>query len=214
MSLVVAAIAAASVGLAAGAVAVGSWLRRRRRRTEASCGDGGKQLPAAPPPRDDSIPLGLGDMVQVEDETRWLCSGVRIGDGATTRCALWFAIEGDGRLAVLAFAPPERHIYWLERVDLAVPAHPPSRLDVEGRLLDRVATFPAELEAVREPPIDTSGGVVSWYEGAVGDVAVTLHGSAGCGAFAGRRIAPDDFDRMGTVAPEQRDPPIGSAGAA
>ena len=212
MSLIVAAVAAAGVGLAAGAIAVGSWLRRRSRSAEAE--------DASPPPATaeaasaaprDRLTVGLDDMVQVDEQTRWLCSGLRVSDGASLRCALWFASEGQGQLLVVAFPPPDQHIYWLARTDLAVPATPPSRLDAEGRLLDRIATFPAYLEPVRTPPLSTDQAVISWYEGAVGDAAVTVHDTRGCAAYVGRRIHRGDYERMGTVAPE--DEPRASTGA-
>lgn len=205
MSLMVAAIAAAGVGLAAGAVALGSWLRKRGRQTTAAAAADEPEPPAAQPVRDPAFSLTLGDMIQVEQQTRWLCSGFHVSDGITLRCALWYGADGaDGSELVVAFPPPDRHIYWLTRSPVAVPEHSPSRLEIDSRLLDRVATYPAELEAFRPPqPADRIPATVSIYEGAIGDAAVAIHRRGACAVFAGTRLEDGDYDRLGTVDPDR-----------
>lgn len=222
MSLVVAAIAAAGVGVAAGAVAVGAWLRRRAKQAAepprlpaggpAPGSDGGAPAAgaAAASTADEHLSLRLGDMVQVEQETRWLCGGLRVREGATVRCALWFATEGSGEQPVLSFAAPDRHVYWLSPAeDVSMPEHPPSRVELAGRLVDRVASFPAHLEAVgRGAPALGTQAVITLYEGAVGDAAIAVHGEGRAVVYYGRRLEELDYDRLGVVDPAhgQTDP--------
>jgi len=210
MSLIVALVAAASAGVAAGAVSARAWIRARKKQAKPA------QIPAAPganPGGTEGLgsalataahagPFVMGDVVQVQDETRWLCAASHLRDGSELRASLWLAGSGGSEGAVMAFVPPARHIYWLSREPLTLPAGAPARIEVRGKLLDRKATFPAAIETEGAEPLALGAeAVVSLYEGAVGDAAVVLQGKNSAAAFAGQRLEEGDYDRLGSAAP-------------
>jgi hypothetical protein len=148
--------------------------------------------------------IGIGDVVQVEDETRWLGSGLHLRDGRLVRCALWFgATEGDERV-VVSFPLPERHVYWLARADATVPAEPPSQLDVGPLSLDRCMSFPVEIEALRCKPPDLGlSPAAALYQSPSGVAALVLTGTRRTLVYVGRRIEAGDYTRLGSADPRE-----------
>jgi len=148
----------------------------------------------------DELPLSVGDVVQVDLESRWLGSAVLLREASRLRAALLFAEEPGGQKTVAALAHPARHILWLERAAVDLPAEPPARVEIGGRLLERRQSFPALLEAVAKPPIDLGvHATISIYQGAAGDAAVAVHGRDRVVVYAGQRIEAGDYDRLGKV---------------
>lgn len=212
MSLLVLLLAASGAGVAAGATAVGIWLRRRARGTSptvasaaapaAGCSTGSSGAPLRAPSR--CWQLGLGDVVQVEDETRWLCSGIELREGSELRCAAWLGGHDGSEGLVVCFPPPEARYLWLRLQPIEVPATPPLRLELDGRLLDRQVTHSATVRAVGKLPLALgTEGTVSWYLGPAGDAAFLLQTAAGCLSGVGHRLEETQLDRMGSSDPAE-----------
>ena len=148
--------------------------------------------------------IGVGDVIQVEDATRWLGSGLRLREAGSLRCSLWFATEGQAQSAVASFPPPAGHIYWLAAQEPALPAEPPSRIELDGAMLERSECFPAEVEAVAGEPPDLGARVLAaFYQGPAGQAAIVLRGGVRSLVFAGRRIDAGGYDRLGRVDPTE-----------
>ena len=219
MSLLVAALVAAGAAAASSAVLVRGWLRRRAaaranashacnrsERRPTAVGKAAKATSdAAERTRAGAVGgLGLGDVLQVDDETRWLGSGLLLRESSVVRCALWFEAAASGQGAVLSFPPPVGEIYWLAPADTALPTDPPSRLEIGGCLLDRSESFPAELEPLGREPMDLGTRVVAaLYQGPSAEAAIVLGGSARSVVFFGRRIEAEGYDRLGSADPAE-----------
>jgi len=226
MSLFVAALAAAGAVAVSGALLARGWLRRRaearaaerpvvgalaRASAPGKPGAAGPRPSRRPPARRAELDrsgavgdLGLGDVVQVEDETRWLGSGLHLRDGRSVRCALWFgATEGDERV-VVSFPLPERHLYWLARADSTLRAEPPSQLDLGALSLDRCLSFPVEIEALRCKPPDLGlSAAAALYQSPSGVAALVLTGTRLTLVYVGRRIEAGDYIRLGNAGPTE-----------
>lgn len=108
------------LAIGAGAVAIGAWVRRRRKAREAA-----RSAPVTPPPRvDGDIRVGdailhLGDDFLVVSETRFEEEGPAF--------SIW-TVESDGRTRfLLREADPARTTLWLASIDPPVPGRPPER---------------------------------------------------------------------------------------
>jgi hypothetical protein len=212
--------AAASAGGAAFARVVARRRSERTAREEAAKATAAEESPERALRRreEEALPLRLGDVVQHDDATRWPRSGLYVRYGGELRAVVLVSREADVDQAIVAFAPPERHILWLERVDLELPPTPPSRLEARGRLLDRRVLLPCEVECRGDdaPLLAALGrdgsASFAWYEGAAGEAAVLLKSPSHEACYAGTRLAPDDYDRLGQVDPDedQADPDRGA----
>jgi len=139
-------------------------------------------------------------VVQHGSATRWPRGALLIHQGGSLHCALLLSSEDGRQQAVVSFAPPERQILWLLEVELAMPPSPPGRIEIDGRLLDREALFPAMVSARGEAtPAVAGNAMFAVYDGSVGDAAVVLQGGDHTLVYYGRRLHPDDYDRLGTV---------------
>jgi hypothetical protein len=207
--IVIGAIAAAAAGLSG--VLAARVIARRRRRGAAKSKSPSDDSPAGPAllpapaatsaPAVD-LPVTLGDVVQVGEVSRWPRGSLRVFQDGRLHCAILLSRDGGQEHATVAFAPPEKHILWLDLVDLALPPTPPTRIEIEGQLLDRSTLFPAELHSegiVSIKPVD--GGVFACYEGALGNAAIVLDCGDSPLAFYGKRVAPGDYDNLGQVDP-------------
>jgi hypothetical protein len=152
----------------------------------------GPELPFA------AFALSIGDVVQAGDETRWPDSAIVLCVDGQRLAAVLFSEESGARQATVAFAAPERHLYWLLERDIHLPPSPPSRLEVDGCLLDREKLLSVTIarHGGAAPPIGASGRL-ALYRGTVGDVAVVLQ-SDQTYAWYGPRLAPDEYERLGT----------------
>ena len=193
MSVIVLGVIAAAVAGLGGVVA----LARRRR-------------PVVPPrsleaPRAEPPPVALvaqvGDVLQHGDLTRWPRAGALVHDADELVCALLFSSEDGRDQASVALAPPARHLLWLERRRLDLPPKPPTRIEIDGYLLERRMCFPARLEPVGDDPGLGDQAVFALYEGHVGDAAVVIVGDESR-VWYGQRLDEGDFDNLGAVEDE------------
>ena len=144
------------------------------------------------------LPLSIGDVVQFGSATRWPRAAIVAHCNGRFHCALLLSEEADHEQATAVLAPPDRNIYWLDRHDVALPPTPPTRLEIAGMLLDRVATLPVSLQTIGDAPSIGQDAVFAMYEGHVGDAAIIVKGTATL-VWYGSRLAPDDVDNLGRV---------------
>lgn len=150
------------------------------------------------------LPVQMGDVLQVDDETRWPRGAVLLRHGPELRGALLLSREAAVEQCTVALAPPARHLLWLRRVELAVPASPPTRIEIDGLLLDRTVAFPAALEVHGDHTLTLgSSGRFALYEGTVGDAAALLVGADATYVWHGRRLGPGDWDNLGQVGQDE-----------
>lgn len=205
MSLVVIALAAAAAGVATSAFAV-RWWKRGRLAAEPKVAGQASMAASMPPGRAWTLPLSVGDVVQVQDETCWLCSAAMLREDGELRGALLFGQEPDAGRVLLVFAVPAGSIGWMERATLDLPARPPSRIEIEGRLLERQESFCAAVDYQRHPPLGLgASATVALYRGGVGDMAVALSAKGESVLYAGRWLDEGDYDRLGNVDPDAHD---------
>ncbi len=207
--IVIGALAAAAAGLS-GLLAARAIARRRRAAAGHADGEGATgatpallQAPAphqATPAAD--LPITLGDVVQVGEASRWPRGCIWVHHDGQLHCAVLMSRDGGTDHATVAFAPPERHILWLAPVELTLPPTPPTRLELEGHLLDRTTMFPAAVQTEGTLPCELGDGAMfACYEGAVGNAAIVLDCGGDVLAFYGNRVAPGDYDNLGQVDP-------------
>ncbi len=201
MSFIIAGIiAAAAAGLTGSLLAARAVSRHRRalRQTEAEP----PALPPGPPDLFATLPARLGDVIQHEMVTRWPRSALVAHQNQLVSCALLLSCEHGQQLAVVVFPPPQRHILWLRATELNVPHSPPGRLEVDTTLLDRVAQFPATLNALGEDLLKVGKqATIAIYEGALGDAALVLAASERSLVYHGKKLEQTDYDVLGQVDP-------------
>jgi hypothetical protein len=200
-------IAAAS----AGGLIAARWVARRRRPAlpapDVESGDGeqdeGAESEAKPPPSPtEGLPVGLLHVIQVDDDTRWPRRGLLIHHDGRLHGAILMTEENGEEQATVSLAPPAPYLYWLTRRQLAMPPKPPTRIEIDGLLLDRAISFPAMLTAVGDdPPLIGDQGVFCIYDGSVGDGAVVLIADQTF-VWYGRRLGAGEWDNLGEVEPE------------
>ncbi len=191
------------LGLVAVAAALGGWLTARtlsRRRPSALPPTPPLlEAPSAQPERDDlaALPARVGYVIQVGDHTRWPQQAIVMRADGELVCAVLLGEEDGAQQATVAMAPPDRHLYWLEEVPMALPASPPARLEVGGSLLDRVRLLTVELERVGEAcPEVGDVGRFALYQGTLGDAAVVLQAGLER-VWYGQRVEPGEYDCLG-----------------
>ncbi|MEQ9324025.1 MAG: hypothetical protein RIF41_32975 [Polyangiaceae bacterium] len=192
-------IAAAS----AGSVIVARFVARRRGIEEQEpAPEDGETEPEPVPSPTEGLPVGLCHVVQVEDDTRWPQSGILVHHDGRLHGAILLTEEGGIHQATVSLAPPAQHLYWLTRRELPMPSKPPTRIEIDGLLLDRTMSFPAKLEGIGVPrPNVGQRGQFCLYEGSVGDGAVILIADETY-VWYGRRLGEGDWDSLGEVEPE------------
>jgi len=159
-----------------------------------------KALPPALKPHPE-LPVFIDHVIQVGDETRWPRSGMLVNSGGIVRAAILLSEEGDEDQATVALPPPDRSLLWLKRVELAMPPSPPTRVEIDGFLLDREELLPVTLEAVGRPHVAVLEGEaqLARYRGQSGDEAlVIVHGSE-VQIWYGQVLEPGEFDSLGRV---------------
>lgn len=198
MSFLVFGLIAALAG--AGALAAGAAVRRRR-------------LPPALPPAEPEettresdephpeLPAFVDHVIQVGDDTRWPRSGIVIKSADVVRAAVLLSDEGDTEQATVALPPPDRKLLWLQRVELALPSPPPTRIEIDGFLLDRRELLPVTLEAVGKPHprLREGDAMFGHYDGHTGDAAIVLVCRDTTLVWYGPCLEPGEFDCLGRV---------------
>jgi len=189
-------IAAAS----AGSVFVARLVAKRRKTEETPTPDSPEAEPEPSPT--EGLPVGLCHVIQVDDDTRWPRGGILVHHDGQLHGAILLTEEGGEQQATVTFAPPARYLLWLTRRELAMPSTPPTRIEIDGLLLDRALSFPARLTPIGDqPPAIADHGLFCLYEGSVGDGAVVLI-TEETFVWYGRRLGAGDWDTLGEVEPE------------
>lgn len=201
MSLVLLTLAAAAA--LASSAGAGYWIARVRGSK--------KQAPAAPAPaktsgqaedpRDpfEGLPMSVGDVVATGGEERWLSGAWVAEEGGKTIAALFFAPEGARLCTVAVFVAPRREVYWLEPTRVDAPNEPPGTLEIGGIAHTRRGRWPVTLR--REgtgAPSPGSSAIWAEYTGISGEVALVVAGNGEVSAWKGRRLEPDQIDRLGS----------------
>lgn len=202
MSFLVFGLIAAACG--ASALAATAVMRKRLSPPAlppASESDAPKE-PAAPAPEPHpELPAFIDHVIQVDDDTRWPRSGMLVKSAGVVRAAVLLSEEAQTEQATVALPPPDRGLLWLERVDLAMPPSPPTRIEIDGFLLDRQELLPVTLEAVGRPHPKTLEGEAQLcrYRGHTGDAALVIVQAGEVYVWYGRVLEPGAFDSLGRV---------------
>jgi hypothetical protein len=187
--------AVAAVAAAAAGVAV-----ERRRASKKGAEEDAAAAAEAPlaPFANDGLPVGLGDVVSSDGQERWLAGALELRDGEHLVAVLFVAPEGSGTEAVCAFAPPRREILWLTPRTVDVAAEPPTAIELGGVVMQRRARVPARVKRHGQGTPDL-GDLATFAEYHAGgrEVGVVLRAPGIVLAWSGRRLDPDEYDRMG-----------------
>ncbi len=192
------------IGLvAAGCAGVSGLLAARalRKRRLAAAPEPEAPEPAEPDPFA-GLPARVGDVVQFAEVTRWPTAAILLSADDRLHCAILLSRDGEKEEATVVMPAPHRHIYWLVRREMTLPPGAPSRLEVDGLLLDRAASLPVALRTIGAAPAVGKEATFALYHGSVGDAAVALMAES-THIWYGQRIEPDDFDNLGQVDPEE-----------
>lgn len=147
----------------------------------------------------EALPLGLGDVVVAEGEERWLAGGALAKEGDKVVAAVFFAPEGSRTKTVVAFARPRRDVLWLAPARADSPAEPPASCEIDGSPMTRRGRLPVTLSRHGQGvPALGEVGILAEYEGGADEVAVVLTSEGRSYAWSGRRLAPGDYDRLGS----------------
>lgn len=158
-----------------------------------------RAVAGAPPPDPfEGLPVALGDVVSADGEERWLAGAIVLREGGRVVAALLTAPEGAKLHAVVAFPPPGRAIFWLAPADVAVPADPPTTIELGGVALHRRSRRPVEVERLGTGAPDVGASATfATYDGGARDVAVVLAGRGQPLTWVGRRRDDGEYERMG-----------------
>ena len=180
------------------AAAAGVAVERRRGRGDGPPAPAPPPVVAVDPFARTGLSLGLGDVVSAEGTERWLAGAIELRDGDHLVAVLFVAPEGAAHVAVCAFVAPRREIFWLAPRPVEVGAEPPSSIDLGGLVMQRRARVPSATRVHGRGAPDV-GPVATFAEYHAGsrDVGVVLRSEGATLAWVGRRLDPDEFDRMG-----------------
>jgi len=163
-------------------------------------GEVGEPSRPAPDPYPE-LPAFIDHVIQVGDDTRWPRSGMLLRSGDTIRAAILVSEEGEEQQATVALPPPDRSLLWLREVVVAMPPSLPTRIEVDGFLLDREELLPVTLEAVGRPHPRVIEGEAQLgrYRGHTGDAALALAKGGEVRVWYGPVLDPGEFDSLGRV---------------
>jgi hypothetical protein len=195
MSLLLIATVSAIVMVSTGYLA-GVRVRRERRPRPA------RRKPAGPVRSDamdlDDLPLALGDVVSYDGEERWLSGAVIASERGRVIAALWVAPEGAAQHAVATFRAPDLSIYWLQPAAVSSPEEPPATIDLNGVAMRRLRRLPVALTRIGQGAPDVGEtGMFATYEGPGRDVTVLIVTRGRAQAWSGRKLDPDEYERLG-----------------
>lgn len=187
--------AVCAVAAAAAGVAVE---RKRGGRPAADSTPPDPPPPPASPFAADGLGVDLGDVVSVEGVERWLSGALELRDGEHLVAALFVAPEGSRYDAVCAFAAPRREVLWLSPVPVQIGSEPPSSIELDGIVMQRRARVPVEVKRHGQGAPDVGQrAMFAEYEATARASGVVVHAPGSALAWAGRRLDPDEIDRMG-----------------
>lgn len=214
MSLILAAIAAAALCASAGGGYLLASVRRPKAEKEGPGDEKNEKKEkgkgkGAPPDerraRDDQkrafegLPLSLGDVVVAEGEERWLAGALLAREGDKVVAAVFFAPEGSGTRAVVAFARPRRDILWLAPARVDSPVEPPASCEIDGAPMTRRGRLPVVLMRHGQGvPSVADDGILAEYEGGADEIGVLLTSGGRAYAWSGRRLGEGEYDRLGS----------------
>lgn len=158
-----------------------------------------KKKPAADPKTlFEELPLALGDVVMAEGGERWLAGAVIAKEQSRVLGALFLAPEGSSQHAIVCFAAPQRHIYWLTPSELTSPDEPPATIELGTTMFRRRARIPVSLTRLGQGvPELHEEGLWAVYDGGGRDVAMVLTSGGRVMAYKGVRLDEGEFDRLG-----------------
>jgi hypothetical protein len=144
-----------------------------------------------------TLPLALGDVVSVAHEERWLAGAIVAREEGRVIGALFLAPEGVQNKAVAVFAPPRKDIYWMSPAELVSPDEPPATIELDGIALARKGRLPVELERLGQgaPQVGDEGVWAVYDRGR--DVAVVIASQGKAYAWVGKKLDPEEYDRLG-----------------
>lgn len=188
---------AAMCAVAAAAAGVAVERRRPPPREDDEPAGGGPPV-AASPFAGHGLGVDLGDVVSAQGVERWLSGAVELRDGEHLVAALFVAPEGARHEAVCAFPAPRRELLWLSPVPVEITSEPPSSLELGGVVMHRRARLPVGVRRHGHGTPDVGDtATFAEYESTSRAAGLVLCTPAGAIAWAGRRLAADEYDRMG-----------------
>jgi hypothetical protein len=147
----------------------------------------------------DDLPVALGDVVSFDGTERWLSGALIASERGRVIAALWVAPEGAAQHAVAAFPAPDRSLFWLQPAAVSSPEEPPATIDLNGVAMRRRRRLPVTLVRIGQGAPDVGDtGMLATYDGTGRDVAVLIAGRGRVLAWAGRKLDPDEYERLGT----------------
>jgi hypothetical protein len=163
--------------------------------------DGGPASGGAPPPSPFAgrgLVIDLGDVVSSKGAERWLAGALELRDGEHLLAALFFAPEGSRQEAVCAFPAPRRELLWLSPAPIDATGEPPTAIELGGVVMQRRARLPVSVRRHGQgaPDVGDTATLAEYASTsrAAGLVLATRGLTLG---WAGRRLEPDEYDRMG-----------------
>jgi len=146
----------------------------------------------------EGLPLALGDVVATGHEERWLAGALVLREDEHVVAALFLAPEGAKLSAVAVFAPPRRHIYWMDPAHLVSPDEPPATIELDGLALRRKGRIPVTVERLGQgAPSVGDEAIWATFEGGSRDVAVVMTSRGQAFAWKGRQLDEGEYDRLG-----------------
>jgi hypothetical protein len=146
----------------------------------------------------EGMPLMLGDVVSAEHEERWLAGALVAREEERVVAALFLAPEGNKHVAVAAFVPPRREIFWMDPAELTSPEEPPATIELGGVTMRRKGRLPVSIERLGQgAPQVSEEAIWAAYEGGGRDVAVVIVSEGRAYAWMGRRLDEEEYDRLG-----------------
>jgi len=144
------------------------------------------------------LAMGLGDVVSADGAERWLAGAIELREGDHLVAVLFFAPEGARLDVVCAFAAPRRDVLWLSPVPVEVGAEPPSSIELGGVVMNRRARLPVSARRHGQGAPDVGElATFAEYEASARAAGVVLRGPGVALAWSGRRLEPEELDRMG-----------------
>jgi hypothetical protein len=186
--------------LVAGGAFCGGWVAKRisaEPKPDALPPAGGEPLPPAVANPFARFSVGLGDVIVAMDgEEAWLAGALLFYEEAP---ALALFVSPDSR-AVLVRPAPEVELLWLSPAKgdaLSFRGEPPSSIEHEGELYERVRRLPfrAEGHGTGAPEVGETV-LIAEYKSALGGRLLSLSGDREPMAWTGRALGPGMYDHL------------------
>lgn len=145
-----------------------------------------------------SLPFGLGDVLVLEDgEEAWLAGATLVSEDAPIAVLFRAPAARVDRAVYLRAVPPHEAAWLVLARSERAPLEPPSSLEEDGFLYTRTRRLPVQLTRVDDASFDVEGtAVVGEYRGPSDRRIVRVSTSEVVMTFVGRKLAPQDYDRL------------------